>query len=100
MSTGVIVAIVVVVVLAALASAAVLLFRRMMEQPLYKPGMVRAGKNLRAPLEPTSRTDDEHFWTVEEDIELYHFSAGKGRDVLIMHGGIGFDRAAAVDARH
>jgi proline iminopeptidase len=88
MSTGVIIAIV--VVLVALVSAAFLLFRRMMEQPLYKPGMVRAGKNLRAPLDPPPQTDDPDFWIMQEDIELYQFSAGKGRDVLVMHGGPGY----------
>lgn len=84
------IAIALVVVLVALVSTAFLLFRRKMEQPLYRPGMVRAGKNLRASLNPPSRSDDPDFWTVEKDIALYHFSAAKGRDVLIMHGGPGY----------
>ncbi len=62
----------------------------MMQQPLYEPGMVRAGKNLRAPLVPPSQTGDRDFWTVESDIKLYHFSAGTGTNVLIVHGGPGY----------
>ncbi len=60
-----------------------------MGKPLYEPGMVRAGKNLRAPLKPPEQPDDPNFWSVEEDIQLYHFSEGKGRNVLVIHGGPG-----------
>jgi proline iminopeptidase len=66
------------------------LFWYVTNQPLYKPGMVRAGKNLRAPLDPPEQPDDEQRWRVEPDIELHHFSAGEGRDVLIIHGGPGY----------
>jgi len=66
-----------------------------MNQPLYKPGMVCAQKNLRAPLAPPEQPDDPAYWTVEEDVQLYHFSAGEGRNVLMVHGGPGFpDREA------
>jgi proline iminopeptidase len=61
-----------------------------MGKPLYEPGMVRAGENLRAPLTPPEQSDDEHFWSVEQDIQLYHFSEGEGRNVLIVHGGPGY----------
>jgi len=61
-----------------------------MGKPLYEPGMVRAGKNLRAPLTSPEQSDDEHFWCVEQDIRLYHFSEGEGRNVLIVHGGPGY----------
>jgi proline iminopeptidase len=61
-----------------------------MNQPLYKPGMVRAGENLRAPLAPPGQPEDEHRWNAEPDIELYHFSAGEGRNVLVVHGGPGY----------
>ena len=61
-----------------------------MGQPLYKPGMVRAGKNLRAPLTPPEQTDTEHLWTREGDIQLYHFSEGDGKNVLVVHGGPGY----------
>jgi proline iminopeptidase len=59
-------------------------------QPLYKPGMVREEKNLRGPLTPPEQTAGGNFWTVEEDIQLYHFSQGEGRNVLIVHGGPGY----------
>jgi proline iminopeptidase len=58
-------------------------------KPLYEPGMVRAGTNLRAPLDPPSQPADPSFWLVEPDIKLYHFAAGKGRAVLVIHGGPG-----------
>lgn len=61
----------------------------MMQQPLYQPGMVRAGQNLRAPLTPPAQSGDPDFWQVEQDIRLYHFSRGEGRNVLIIHGGPG-----------
>jgi proline iminopeptidase len=52
--------------------------------------MVRAGENLRAPLTPPEQPDDEYLWTVEPDVRLYHFAAGEGRNVLIVHGGPGY----------
>ena len=67
-----------------------LFFWYSMGQPLYEPGMVRAGENLRAPLTPPEQSDDERFWQVEEDMQLWHFSEGEGRNVLIVHGGPGF----------
>jgi proline iminopeptidase len=57
--------------------------------PLYRPGMVRAGKNLSAPLTPPSQPTESDTWLVEPGIELSHFSAGNGRNVLIVHGGPG-----------
>ena len=61
----------------------------MMQQPLYQPGMVSAGQNLRAPLTPPAQSGDPDYWQVESDIRLYHFSQGEGRNVLIVHGGPG-----------
>jgi proline iminopeptidase len=61
----------------------------MTQQPLYQPGMVRAGQNLRAPLTPPAQSGDPNYWQVEPDIQLYHFSQGNGRNVLIIHGGPG-----------
>lgn len=84
---------VVILVLLVLVAAVIGYFWYVMGQPLYKPGMVREGKNLRAPLTPPTQSGDEHFWTVEEDIQLYHFSAGEGRNVLIVHGGPGAPQA-------
>jgi proline iminopeptidase len=59
-------------------------------QPLYEPGMVRAGRNLRAPLTPPTQPADGQFWKVEDDIQLHHFAAGAGRNVLVIHGGPGY----------
>lgn len=61
-----------------------------MQQPLYQPGMVRAGKNLRASLIPPAQSMDENFWTVENDIKLFHFTDGAGTNVLVIHGGPGY----------
>jgi proline iminopeptidase len=59
-----------------------------MGQPLYKPGMVRADKNLSAPLASPPQPSGS-FWQVEKGIRLYHFSAGQGDSVLVVHGGPG-----------
>jgi proline iminopeptidase len=61
-----------------------------MKKPLYQPGMVREGKHLRAPLAPPEQTADGEFWQVEQDVQLYHFAAGEGRNVLVVHGGPGY----------
>jgi proline iminopeptidase len=51
--------------------------------------MVRAGDNLRAPLAPPEQPQNSPAWRVEEDIDLFHFAEGEGRNVLIVHGGPG-----------
>lgn len=61
----------------------------MTQQPLYTPGMVNRGENLRAPLTPPAQTGDSEYWQMENDIRLYHFKEGSGRNVLIVHGGPG-----------
>jgi proline iminopeptidase len=81
---------IVVLVLLVLIVGAGVFFWYSMGKPLYEPGMVRAGENLRAPLTPPEPSGDEHFWSVEQDIQLYHFSEGEGRNVLIVHGGPGY----------
>jgi proline iminopeptidase len=57
--------------------------------PLYHPGMVHAGENLSAPLTPPLQPAGSETWLVEPGIELAHFSAGEGRNVLVVHGGPG-----------
>jgi proline iminopeptidase len=57
---------------------------------LYTPGMVRAGKNLRGPLDPPPQTGDGSRWRVEDDIELAYTAAGEGRPLLVLHGGPGY----------
>jgi proline iminopeptidase len=64
-------------------------FWYMSMQPLYRPGMVARGENLSAPLTPPSQPAGSETWLVEPGIELAHFSAGEGRNVLIVHGGPG-----------
>jgi proline iminopeptidase len=63
---------------------------RLMGQPLYEPGMVRSGKNLRSPLAPPEQTSGEPYWLVEGDIRLFYHTKGAGRPVLVIHGGPGF----------
>jgi len=58
-------------------------------KPLYEPGMVRSGRNLMASLTPPQQLDDPNVWSVEEDIQLHHFSKGTGPAVLVIHGGPG-----------
>jgi len=65
------------------------LFWWMSGRPLYQPGMVREGEDLRASLRPPEQPDDEHRWRVEDGVELHHFRAGEGRNVLVIHGGPG-----------
>lgn len=65
-------------------------FWYLMGKPLYRPGMVSSGKNLRASLIPPEQSNDANFWSVEEDIKLYHYSDGVGENVLVVHGGPGY----------
>ena len=65
-------------------------FWYMSTQPLYRPGMVRAGENLSAPLTPPSQPAGSETWLVEPGIELAHFESGTGRNVLVIHGGPGY----------
>jgi len=64
-------------------------FWDMSTQPLYKPGKVREGKGLSAPLAPPAQFADSDTWLMEPGIELAHFAVGEGRNVLIIHGGPG-----------
>ncbi len=64
-------------------------FWNMTTQPLYQPGSLQNGKYLSGSLEPPEQLATENFWQVEPDIQLHHFSEGRGRNVLIVHGGPG-----------
>ncbi|MBI5954717.1 MAG: alpha/beta hydrolase [Chloroflexi bacterium] len=55
-------------------------------QPLYKPGMVR---EMGAVLTPPNQPTGSEKWLVESNIEINHFAAGEGRNVLVIHGGPG-----------
>ena len=63
---------------------------RAMGRPFYEPGMLRAGQQLRGPLEPPRQPGDKTKWLVEADIALNRWSAGSGRAVLVVHGGPGY----------
>jgi proline iminopeptidase len=58
--------------------------------PMYQPGMVRAEKDLRAPLDPPVQPADPGVWLVEPDIRLHYFTSGEGKPVLVLHGGPGY----------
>lgn len=66
------------------------LVQAMISAPLYNPGMVRAGQNLRGPLAPPKQASDDSYWQVEDDIRLYFTTQGQGRPVLFIHGGPGY----------
>ena len=58
--------------------------------PLYQPGMVRAGKDLRGPIEPPAQPGEPGVWLVEPDIQLHYFTSGEGKPALVLHGGPGY----------
>ena len=76
-----------------IAIAAVYMFWQM-GQPLYKFGSVSKVENLRGPLDPPEQTDPS-VWQVESDISLHFEMYGKGRPVIIIHGGPGIPYANA-----
>jgi hypothetical protein len=59
-------------------------FWYMSTQPLYKPGMLRDGQGLHAPLAPPTQPTDSGTWLVEPEIRLAHFAVGEGRNVLVL----------------
>jgi len=61
-----------------------------MTGPLYRPGDVRAGKDVAEPLQPPAQQASAPRWTVAPGIELHHFEEGSGRQILTVHGGPGF----------
>jgi proline iminopeptidase len=83
-------------VVIALVVAGGLWFWNEMQKPLYAPGMVREGQNLRSPLDPPVQPASGDFWQVEEDIRLHYLASGKGTPVLVVHGGPGIPFTAPV----
>ncbi|MBN1348429.1 alpha/beta hydrolase [candidate division KSB1 bacterium] len=69
-------------------------------KPLYKPGMVRDGENLTAPLTPPEQSGDSSFWDVETGIKLHHFNDGVGTRVLVIHGGPGYPFESPLPGLH
>ncbi|MCX6636398.1 MAG: alpha/beta hydrolase [Acidobacteria bacterium] len=60
-----------------------------MGKPLYEPGQLATGKDLRASLTPPAQSRDGTGWMVEQGITLHHYVRGTGRGVLVVHGGPG-----------
>ncbi|KAA3607066.1 MAG: alpha/beta hydrolase [Planctomycetota bacterium] len=56
--------------------------------PLYRLGSVSENQNLRGPLQPPAQSEPG-VWLVEKDIRLHYQSQGRGRPVLVVHGGPG-----------
>ncbi|MDD5370114.1 MAG: alpha/beta fold hydrolase, partial [Anaerolineaceae bacterium] len=77
------------IVLLVAAGAAGIFIWNWMQQPLYTPGMVRAEKNLAAPLTPPVQPAGSPDWLVEPGVRLHHFSDGSGATILVVHGGPG-----------
>ena len=63
-----------------------------MGQPIYTFGSVSSGENLRSSLKPPEQKDLNR-WQVEPDISLHYDVYGKGRPVIIVHGGPGIPYA-------
>jgi proline iminopeptidase len=59
--------------------------------PMYKPGNLRAGKDVAEPLTPAEASGAR--WLVAPGIELHHFEEGAGTPILVIHGGPGFPPA-------
>ena len=98
MKKGMKIALIAIVVSVVVIAAAGGFLRYMMGKPLYEPGMVRSENDLRAPLAPPEQLDDKHFWNVEDDIHLYHFTTGEGRSILMVHGGPGYPFSGPLSA--
>jgi proline iminopeptidase len=68
----------------------VLTTRVFSQTSLYTPGKLFEDKNLKDSfIPPDQKGVQKHYWKVEDKILLYHFSQGKGKPVLILHGGPG-----------
>ncbi len=65
-----------------------------MGQPIYTFGSVSSTENLRSPLEPPEQSDPTS-WRVASDITLHYDVYGKGRPIIIVHGGPGIPYANA-----
>ncbi len=76
------------------------LFVTSVGRPLYRPGMVRDGKNLRAPLAPPAQTAGPNLWLVEPGVRLFHFEEGSGPEILVLHGGPGYPYLAPPPGLH
>jgi proline iminopeptidase len=62
------------------------LFWQQIKKPLYTPGSLSSEADITAP----EQKKDSEYWQMGDDIEIFHFSEGTGRNVLIIHGGPGY----------
>ena len=65
-----------------------------MGQPLYTFGSVRNWESIQYPLKPSKRSGKSS-WPVEYNLILHYDVYGKGRPILIVHGGPGIPYANA-----
>jgi proline iminopeptidase len=71
---------------------------RWMTGPAYYPGQIIASPSLIARLTPPAQAPGRSDWEVEPGIRLHHFFAGRGKNVLIIHGGPGYPFQAPLSA--
>jgi proline iminopeptidase len=65
-------------------------FYVMGSRPAYKPGVLSGRNDLLKYTTPPSQKDaEEGYWKVDDRTDIYHFSEGKGKPVLVIHGGPG-----------
>jgi proline iminopeptidase len=77
---------VVIAVVLVLITGAGFFFWQKIKKPLYVPGKLSSERNITAP----DQEKDSEYWEMDDGIEIYHFSEGTGRNVLIVHGGPGY----------
>jgi len=65
-------------------------FYIMMSRPAYKPGVLSERDDLQAFTKPPSQQGTEKgYWQIDDKTKIYHFAEGKGKPVLVIHGGPG-----------
>jgi proline iminopeptidase len=65
---------------------AAFLFWQHIKKPLYVPGNLSSEMDITVPVQEK----DSEYWDMGNGINIYHFSEGSGRNVLIIHGGPGY----------
>jgi len=63
------------------------IIRNLMYKPMYEPGMVRTLPH--SSLEPLEQSDKD-FWLMNDQVKLFRYAKGRGRNVLVIHGGPGY----------
>jgi proline iminopeptidase len=77
------------------------LLKRWMEQPLYVPGSVHAGRDLSSPLDPpTAQQQADGLVDVGGGVRLWSFVDGQGSRVVVVHGGPGIPTPKAWTGLH